>query len=85
MADATTSSTPDVSGLSFEDAMKELEQLVKKLEAGQIPLDDAIACYTRGAELKAFCEQKLKEAKLKVDRIIAAENGDLETEPFQES
>lgn len=64
--------------------MKELEQLVKKLEAGQIPLEDAIACYTRGAALKAFCEQKLKEARLKVDQIIASETGELAVASFQD-
>lgn len=85
MSKSTSHSDAALAALSFEDAMKELEQLVRKLEAGQIPLEDAIAHYTRGAELKALCEAKLKDARLKVEQIIARENASLATEPFHES
>jgi len=46
----------------------ELEQIVRRLEAGQVKLDDAIQCYERGAQLKSHCEQKLNEAQQRVDR-----------------
>ncbi len=59
----------DVSEMSFEDAMKELEQVVGQLERGDVALDASIALYERGAALKARCEAKLKEAEEKVAKI----------------
>ena len=55
-----------VDQMSFEDAMKEREGGVSQLERGDVPLDQSIALYERGARLKARCEQKLKEAEEKV-------------------
>lgn len=57
--------------LSFEDALKELEAIVEKLERGEVSLDDAVAAYERGSELKKQCQARLDEARLKVDRIRA--------------
>ncbi|MCH2095956.1 MAG: exodeoxyribonuclease VII small subunit [Rhodobacteraceae bacterium] len=62
------SDTP-VTEMSFEAAMAELEHVVAKLERGDVPLDASIALYERGAELKARCEAKLKEAEEKVAAI----------------
>ncbi len=59
----------DVDQMSFEDAMKELEQVVGQLERGDVALDASIALYERGAALKARCEAKLKEAEEKVAKI----------------
>lgn len=56
--------------LTFESALGELETLVNKLESGQINLEDTISAYSRGKELKEFCQKKLSEAKLKVEKII---------------
>jgi exodeoxyribonuclease VII small subunit len=58
-----------VAEMSFEAAMKELEQVVTQLERGDVALDDSIKLYERGAELKKRCEQKLKEAEEKVAAI----------------
>ena len=55
----------DITAMSFEDALREFEQIVHKLEAGDVPLEDSIRIYERGAALKAHCETKLKEAELK--------------------
>ena len=55
--------------LSFEDALKELETIVEKLERGEVSLDDAVAAYERGAVLKKLCQDRLDEARLKVDKI----------------
>ena len=60
----------DIASMSFEDALRELEQIVHKLEAGDVPLEDSIRIYERGAALKAHCETKLKEAELKVEKIV---------------
>ena len=71
----------DIAGLSFEDALKELEGIVKLLEQGQVKLDEAISSYERGAQLKKHCEQKLSEAKMKVDKIVFAADGSVSTQP----
>ena len=57
--------------LSFEDALKELETIVEKLERGEVSLDDAVTAYERGAMLKKLCQDRLDEARLKVDKIRA--------------
>ena len=55
--------------LTFEDAMKELENLVDSLDKGDVSLDEAIAAYDRGSQLKDHCQKKLNEAKMKVETI----------------
>ena len=65
----------DISKLSFEEALAELEGIVQKLESGDAALEDSIALYERGAALKALCETKLKSAREKVEKIILDENG----------
>ena len=65
----------DIASMSFEDALKELEGIVKQLEQGQVKLDEAITAYERGALLKKHCEQKLAEAKMKVDKIVFSSDG----------
>ncbi len=71
----------DIAAMSFEDALAELEQIVRRLEGGQVKLDEAIGSYERGAQLKRHCEQKLNEAQQRVDRIVLGPNGALSTEP----
>ncbi len=75
-------STPaDIAALSFEDALAELEQIVRRLEAGQVKLDEAILSYERGAQLKQHCERKLNEAQQRVDRIVIGPDGAINAEP----
>jgi exodeoxyribonuclease VII small subunit len=79
---AKKSDTADIADMSFEEALAELESIVTRLEAGKGQLDEAIDAYTRGAQLKAHCEQKLREAQQKVDRIsIGPDGGAAGTEP----
>ena len=59
----------DIAKLGFEEALKELEAIVRTLESGDGKLDDAITSYERGAALKKHCEGKLAEAKNRIDRI----------------
>lgn len=73
----------DISGLSFEQAIKELETIVKKLEGGQVELEHAIADYARGSVLKAHCQKKLEDARLKVEKIVTAQDGSISTAPFE--
>ena len=60
--------------LTFEEAMKELELLVDSLDKGDISLDEAIAAYDRGSQLKDHCQKKLNEAKMKVETIQSSDN-----------
>jgi len=71
----------DIAGLSFEDALKELETIVQQLEQGKTKLDEAITAYERGALLKRHCEQKLAEAKMKVEKISFSADGSVTTQP----
>jgi exodeoxyribonuclease VII small subunit len=72
---------PDVTGMSFEDALAELEQIVRGLEGGQLKLEDAIACYERGAALRRHCEAKLMEAEARVAAIVERADGSLAVRP----
>ena len=69
--------------MSFEAALAELEGIVRQLEEGKGALDDAIAAYERGSQLKQHCETKLREAQSKVDKIVVSPDGTLGTEPAE--
>ena len=64
-----------ISEMTFEQAMSELERIVTELEKGDVPLEDSISLYEKGAELKKRCETKLKEAEQKVAAITLDEDG----------
>ncbi|MEQ1929170.1 MAG: exodeoxyribonuclease VII small subunit [Parvularculaceae bacterium] len=71
----------DIATFSFEKALAELEEIVSKLESGNAPLEESIALYERGAALKAHCEQKLKSAQEKIEKIVVSETGQVRAEP----
>ncbi|HEX2581749.1 MAG TPA: exodeoxyribonuclease VII small subunit [Dongiaceae bacterium] len=71
---------PDISRMSFDQALGELEELVKKLERGDAKLEEAILLYERGTALKAHCEAKLHDAQMKVEKITV-QAGLPKTEP----
>ena len=73
----------DVSSLSFEEALAELEQIVRGLENGQQKLEDAINAYERGAALRRHCETKLTEAEARVAAIVQNADGSLSTRPLE--
>lgn len=74
----------DIGKMKFEDALAELEKIVRELEEGKVELDGAIEKYERGAALKRHCEAKLAEAQARIEKItrtaggIAAEPADLD-------
>jgi len=72
----------EIKTMSFEDALGELESIVEKLERGDAPLEESISIYQRGAALKAHCESKLKDAQLKVEKIVIDASGQAGTAPF---
>lgn len=75
MSDKSAATHADVAGLSFEKALGELEQIVQKLEGGNVPLEDSIAIYERGEALKKRCEALLRDAETRVQKITLAADG----------
>lgn len=75
-----TSDTP-VDQLSFEVALKELEDIVGRLEQGEVDLEDSIVLYERGQSLKAHCEKKLKAAEGRLEKIVHGAKGPDGVEP----
>jgi exodeoxyribonuclease VII small subunit len=72
-----------IDDMSFEAALAELEQVVTRLERGDVPLEDSITLYERGAKLKAHCEARLSAAQMRVEAIRLSEDGTPKgTEPF---
>jgi exodeoxyribonuclease VII small subunit len=71
----------DIAKMNFEDALKELEGIVRQLEEGKGRLDEAIEAYARGALLKRHCEAKLAEAEARIDRIVVGPDGAVTAAP----
>lgn len=65
--------------LNFEQSMQELETIVRRLEEGNVNLEDAIVLYERGCELRKLCEEKIKYAKTRVEKIIENQDGTVST------
>ncbi len=72
----------NLANLSFEQALQELEALVRRLEEGRLPLEEAISAYERGVALRSHCHAKLQSAKLRVDQIVLKSNGEPSLKPF---
>jgi len=73
-----------IDNLNFEEALRELETLVRRLEEGKIDLEDALASYERGMALKTHCEAKLREARMRVEKIVVGTPNDTPSaEPFE--
>ncbi|WP_019088451.1 exodeoxyribonuclease VII small subunit [Acetobacter ascendens] len=72
----------NIKSLSFEDALSELEKIVRDLEGGQLKLEDAITAYERGAALRQHCEAKLSEAEARVQAIVQRSDGTLNMKPM---
>ena len=70
-----------VASMAFEDALAELERIVRGLESGQQRLEEAIAAYERGAALRRHCETKLAEAEQRVQAIVARADGTITLKP----
>ncbi len=67
--------TQEASDMNFEQALKALEEIVHKLESGEAPLDEAIALYERGNQLRALCQQRLDAAKTRIEAITLGPDG----------
>ncbi len=73
---------PSVADLSFENALAELETIVRDLESGKTSLEDSIISYERGILLKAHCDKKLKDAQMKIEKIVMTSDGNITTQPL---
>ncbi len=71
----------EIQNLNFEDALRELEQIVRKLEDGRAPLEEAVQAYKQGALLKSHCDQLLDSARLKIQEIMATKDGEITVNP----
>jgi exodeoxyribonuclease VII small subunit len=69
----------------FENALKELEQIVEQLEDSELPLDDALKLFERGIKLSQFCSAKLDDAEQKVELLVKGANGALRPVPFEDT
>jgi exodeoxyribonuclease VII small subunit len=77
----------------FEDALKKLEEIVQRLERGELTLEDSLSCYEEGIRLSRFCHSKLEEAERKIETLVKDargeavldENGDPKKVPFRQS
>ncbi len=70
-----TASGADIAAMSFEDALKELEQIVDKLEKGTVGLEESIAIYARGEALKSHCNALLRDAEQRIEKITLGADG----------
>jgi exodeoxyribonuclease VII small subunit len=70
-----TNANADVASLAFEDALKQLEAIVARLERGDVPLEESIDIYTRGEALKARCDALLKQAEARIEKITLGADG----------
>ena len=73
----------DITQMSFEEALGALEQIVQRLESGDVPLDKSIALYERGEELRKHCQARLDAAQQRIERIVTDQSGAaIGTQPF---
>jgi len=78
---AAAATPQDIAALSFEDALAELEAIVRRLESGTGKLDEAIEAYERGAALKRHCEARLQQARTRLEKVVLGPDGNVGAEP----
>ena len=77
---------PEIANLSFEEALKELESVVRRLESGEAPLDESIELYGKGDALRAHCQARLDSAQARIEAIVADRDGKAQrVRPFDEA
>ena len=73
---------PEITGMSFEDALRALEEVVRGLESGEVPLDATISLYERGEKLRAHCQARLDAAQARIEQVLAQAGQAVGTTPF---
>lgn len=80
---ATDAAAPDTAAMSFEEALRALEEVVRRLESGDVPLDDSITLYEHGEKLRLLCQARLDAAQARIEKIVAGPDGQAAgTQPF---
>ncbi len=79
---STPTAPPPIESLNFESALKELEDIVSRLEQGEVDLEDSISLYERGQALKVHCERKLKAAEGRLEKLVLGPQGSVSSEPM---
>jgi exodeoxyribonuclease VII small subunit len=83
---ARMGNTSDIASLSFEEALKALEDIVRRLESGEAPLDESIDLYARGDALRAHCQKRLDAAQARIEAIVSDGQGRAAgTKPFDDA
>ncbi|MFW5634152.1 MAG: exodeoxyribonuclease VII small subunit [Erythrobacter sp.] len=72
---STADGAVDIERMSFEQALAALEQVVRQLESGDVPLDESIALYERGEKLRAACQKRLDAAQARIEKIVTDAGG----------
>lgn len=67
--------TENIAGMSFEDALKALEEVVRRLEGGEVPLDESLTLYERGEALRKHCQSRLDAAQARIEKIVSGPDG----------
>ncbi len=76
----------DIAAMNFEDALRALEDVVRRLEGGEVPLDDSISLYERGEALRKHCQARLDAAQARIEKIVTGPDGaPTGTRPFDEA
>ena len=76
----------DLAAMSFEEALRALEDVVRKLEGGEVPLDESISLYERGEALRRHCQARLDAAQARIEKIVAGPDGKAAgVQPFDEA
>ena len=66
---------PEIGEMSFEEALRALEDVVRKLESGDVPLEESIGLYERGEQLRQHCQARLDAAQARIEKIVAGPDG----------
>lgn len=82
---ATSAEVARIATMSFEEALRALEGVVRQLESGEVPLDESISLYETGEKLRAACQARLDAASARIERIVAAGDGAIAARPFDEA
>jgi exodeoxyribonuclease VII small subunit len=70
MNDENTGTTPDEEGNRYEDSLKRLEEIVQRLESGQLSLDESLRLFEEGTQLTKVCQKRLTEAELRIEKLV---------------
>lgn len=70
--------------ITFESALRSLEEVVERLESGELPLEEALGCFEEGVRSASLCQKRLKAVEAKVETLLKSQEGVLSVEPFKE-